>query len=206
MGRVLTENDHVSGRYWTGVLYPENMIENWKEIIGDLIELPYAYCVHDKDLTSDPDETRKNHVHLIICFPNTTTCKAALNLMRSLSLPGKSCVNAIQQVLYIRHAYEYLIHNTETCKANNKYLYDKSERITGNNFDIGSYEQLSVADKLNLAKEIGDYIIENNIENFRDLYLEIDYNFEPTYFEILKNNASFFTYLCRGNWLANRNS
>ena len=29
-------------RFWTGVLYPENMREDWKEVIGDTLQYPYA--------------------------------------------------------------------------------------------------------------------------------------------------------------------
>ena len=30
-------------RFWTGVLYPENMREDWKEVIGDTLQ--YPLCV-----------------------------------------------------------------------------------------------------------------------------------------------------------------
>ena len=36
-------------RFWTGVLYPENMREDWKEVIGDTLQYPYAYCQHSQD-------------------------------------------------------------------------------------------------------------------------------------------------------------
>ena len=36
-------------RFWTGVLYPENMREDWKEVIGDTLQYPYAYNQHSKD-------------------------------------------------------------------------------------------------------------------------------------------------------------
>ena len=36
-------------RYWVAICYPENMKEDWQECIGDLIEYPYCYCIHDKD-------------------------------------------------------------------------------------------------------------------------------------------------------------
>ena len=44
-------NPKVKVRYWWGILYPENMIENWKDQIEDVLQLPFCYCVHDKDLT-----------------------------------------------------------------------------------------------------------------------------------------------------------
>ena len=51
-------------RYWVGVLYPENMIENWEDKIAEVLELPFAYCIHnvDKDTKS---EHRKDHVYLV---------------------------------------------------------------------------------------------------------------------------------------------
>ena len=39
-------------RFWTGVLYPENMREDWKEVIGDTLQYPYAYCQHFKTRTA----------------------------------------------------------------------------------------------------------------------------------------------------------
>ena len=43
-------NPKVKVRYWWGILYPENMIENWKDEIEDVLQLPFCYCVHDKDI------------------------------------------------------------------------------------------------------------------------------------------------------------
>ena len=139
MGRI------EKARFWCGVLYPENMVDNWEEEIGDILQLPYAYCLHnqDNDLKS---EHRKDHVHVIVAFPNTTTYKHAMTVFGQLSATGKTALNTIQAVINIRNMYDYLIHDTETCKKKGKELYDKSLRITGNNFDIGSYEQLGVAE------------------------------------------------------------
>ncbi|MBR5544618.1 MAG: hypothetical protein IKU66_04015, partial [Clostridia bacterium] len=66
-------------RFWVGVLYPENMVEDWETKIGDIVQLPYAYCIHDKDLEKDGDD-RKVHTHIILAFPNTTTQKHAFNV------------------------------------------------------------------------------------------------------------------------------
>ena len=128
-------------RFWTGVLYPENMREDWKEVIGDTLQYPYAYCQHSQDKDSK-SEHRKDHVHLIVAFPNTTTYKHALNVMDLLSAEGKKAINKCEAVVGIRNVYDYLIHDTEDCRKKGKEQYDPSERITGNNFDIGAYEQL----------------------------------------------------------------
>ena len=83
-------------KYWTAVLYPESMIDDWQNKISDLLQIPYEYCIHDKDnlgnviktvknkynkpvtydaseFAIDKHEHRKVHVHLVICFSNTTT-------------------------------------------------------------------------------------------------------------------------------------
>lgn len=187
-------------RYWTAVLYPENMRADWKEEIGDILELPYAYCVHDKDLDKEK-EHRKEHLHLVVAFTNTTTEAHALKLVNKLSAEGKVACPGIQSVGNIRHTYEYLIHNTETAKKQGKYQYKPAERITGNNFDIGSYEQLSTTEKNAMAKELCDLIIDREITNFVDFYLFVTNNYDLEYFDIVKSYSSFFERLTRGNFL-----
>lgn len=186
-------------KYWVGVLYPENMIETWQDDIGDLLELPFAYCVHDKDF-DDVEDKRKIHVHLIVAFPNTTTYKHAFSVFSKLNAVGKVSVNCIEQVINIRQKYEYLIHNTDTCKKKGKHLYDLKERITGNNFDIGSYEQISNAEKNLMLKELCDVICEQNFTNFIDFYMYVVSNYDPNYFEIVKGYSGFLERLTKGNY------
>lgn len=188
-------------RYWVGVLYPENMREDWENEIGDLLQLPYAYCVHDKDLDNDKDE-RKKHLHLIVVFPNTTTYKHALSVFEELSAAGKSCLNKIEAVINIRSKFNYLIHDTETCRKENKYLYDKSERIVGNNFDIGSYEQVSAQEKLDKAQELADLLMKNRFVDFGEFYMYVMSNFDNSYFEIIKTNSGFYERLTKSNYQA----
>lgn len=73
-------------RYWWAVLYPENMVPDWESRIGDIVQVPYAYAAHtlDKDSKS---EHRKDHVHLILVFGNTTTYKHAMEVFNLLSAP-----------------------------------------------------------------------------------------------------------------------
>jgi len=193
-------------RYWLAVAYPENMQPDWQDTIGDVIGLPLAYCIHDKDhlaqyqakRQSDQERQRKTHIHLIMAFPNTTTYNTALTLVNKLSLDGKQCCNKVESSNSIRNSYEYLIHNTETCKKQKKYLYDVSERVTVNNFDIGAYEQISIQDKNRMIDEICEEIVRNNIMNFADLYMFVKSNYDNTYFEILSTHHSFFEKLTKG--------
>lgn len=189
-------------RYWVGVCYPENMIEDWESVIGEKLQLPYAYCIHNKDFTTSKED-RKVHVHIMLCFPNTTTKKTAVTLFNKLSIDGQICCPSAEQVHNVKFMYEYLIHNTEDCKKKGKFLYDSKDRILGNNFDIGAYEQISTSDKLFMAQELADLIVEQGFENLIDLYMFVSSNFEIQYFEVLKSSGSFFSSLCKGNYLKN---
>lgn len=189
-----------NARFWTAVLYPENMIEEWEIDIGDIVQLPYAYCIHDTD-TDSQSEHRKDHVHIILAFPNTTTFNHAKSVFDLLSAPGKSALNTIQRCINIRSAYNYLIHDTETCRKKCKYLYDQSYRITGNNFDIGAYEQLDVSVKNEMLKEMCDMIIKEGFVNFGDFYMHVVTNLEDfNYFDLLKTYSGLFERLTKSNW------
>ena len=212
----MAENETVKvvkgkARYWCAVLYPENMREDWEAVIGDVLGVPYAYCYDDKDMLAkykakkelEGHDSRKLHVHCIIAYANTTTYNAVYNLFLRLSRPGCKCLAWVEPVLNVRSMYEYLIHNTETARKMGKYQYDPSERITGNNFDIGSFEQFSKADKLAMSKEICQAIIDNNITNFADLYIYIVNNYNNEYFELLQVSSGFYARLIDGMYQRN---
>lgn len=157
-------------KFWWGILYPDNMVENWQEDIDDIIQLPFAYCIHDKDLLHDGDETRKVHVHLMIMWNNTTTYKHALSVFQLLNAPGRTCVNTIKMIISPRKAWDYLIHDTEKCRKKGKYQYPKEERIEGNNFDIGAYEQLSTEEKAEIRRTLSKLCLDKGFTNYASFY------------------------------------
>lgn len=161
----MSDYPNIKGKYWWAVLYPESMVDDWKEEIDSILQLPYSYTIHNKDKDGHKGD-RKIHLHLIIAFNNTTTYKNAISIFQKL-MP--SCTY-IEKIINIRFAYEYLIHNTKDCKKKGKYLYDIKERILGNNFDIGQFEQRSLEEKRADVKELRKYILKHRIEN--DIELE----------------------------------
>ena len=199
-------SNNQKAKYWTAVCYPENMRDDWIEQIGDILGVPYAYCIHDKDSlakynpTDNEEYQRKTHVHIMIALPNTTTYKHAMDIFGGLSAEGKQALNTCESINSVRNTYEYLIHNTETSRKQGKYKYDISERITGNNFDIGSYEQLSLADKKRMTRELCDFITNNCITNFADFYEQSMLQFGEEYFESISTYSGLFERLCKGNY------
>lgn len=187
----------MKARYWWAVLYPENMRDDWEDVIGDLLQVPFAYCIHSKD-TDTKSEHRKDHVHLIIAFRNTTTYSHALGVFRLL---GAKALNTCQAVVNIRHAYDYLIHSTETCRKQGKHEYSADERVTGNNFDIGSYEQLGTAEKQEMLMELVGYIIDRQFTTIVDFTVAALQEYGRQYWEIIVGYNGTLERYCRGNYL-----
>ncbi len=187
-------------RYWWAVMYPENMVEKWEDKLPDTLQLPYAYCKHTRDKDSK-SEHRKDHVHVMLAFPNTTTYQHALAVFDLLSAEGKKAVNTCQALNNVRHGYDYLIHDTEKCREQGKELYDSSERITGNNFDIGAYEQIGTAEKDEIYRELYNVIKEQNISNFMDFCEAIeDKLVDAHYLEVFRTYNAQFERMTRGNY------
>lgn len=187
-------------RYWWAVLYPENMLDNWQEILADTLQLPFAYAIHTTDIDAK-SEHRKDHVHLIIVFPNTTTYNHAMSIFELLNANRVRALNKIEACVNIRHCYDYLIHDTDSCRKAGKYQYSAVDRVVGNTFDIGAYEQIGLAEKKAMLKELMDYVIEFRIMNMADFYMLATQNFSDEYFEIFTAYNRIIESLTRGNYL-----
>ena len=189
-------------RYWVGVLYPENMIPDWEDEIGDRVQVPYAYCVHDKSVTKDGDP-RKVHVHIILAFSNTTTYDHVLDVFDTLSAEGKKAVNTVQKVINIRSSYNYLIHDTDDCRKKGKEPYPPASRVTGNNFDIGAYEQLSTEEKNAIRRTLMQDIMSEGFTNINELYefIELNYADDVNYIDCFATNSALFERMTKANYL-----
>lgn len=188
-------------KYWWAVLYPESMVDNWQDKISNLVQVPFAYCIHNMDILSDSIEPeRKTHVHLILAFPNTTTYNNALSVFNLLQPNCTIC----KRIISIRHAYNYIIHDTDDCREKKKYLYPEKYRVTGNNFDIGCYEQVSTEDKHKMIFEMCNFIKEfgfTNMIDFSDALIISDKFDNKESFEMIIGYHSLFETYCRGNYL-----
>lgn len=181
-------------RYWVGVLYPENMRPDWEAVIGDLLQLPFAYCIHSEDHNIN-GEDRKRHVHVMLAWPGPTTKNSALATFNRLSAPGRRAINTCEPIISMRHQYDYLIHDTDAARAAGKYVYPASARIEGNNFDIGCYEQLSETEKDEIYSIIEDFIHDNSVVKLGDVRLFCSSQ-GSTYLRILRGNSAYFQRLC----------
>lgn len=184
-------------RYWVGILYPENMIDDWQDLISEKLQLPFAYCIHDKCFDKEGNH-RKTHVHLMIVFNNTTTYNHALSVFKTLEKDDCVAISKCERVIGVRLMYEYLIHNTDDAKKKKKHLYDITERVTGNNFDIGSYEQISLSDEEDIISAICDIIDINQFTNFYDMDKYIRKECDSEFRRVFRKHQSYFNNIVKG--------
>lgn len=189
-------------KYWSAIIYPESMDPDWQVFLPDLVQIPCCYCIHDKDKDGH-DGDRKVHVHLILAFPNTTTYKHALSVVQLIS---PTCL-IVKKVINIRFYFDYLIHDTDNCRKQGKFLYDVNERICVNNFDIGMYEQRSLEEKQKDAKALKSYIYKHMISNMLDLDIclqsdpDIDQDLYDRYEDVQLSYSGYISNCCKGVYL-----
>lgn len=191
-------------RQWVGVLFNENMRDGWQDDIENLVQLPFAYCVHDKGLQLESGEHRKVHTHLILVWPAPTTYKHAIEVFDRLSAPGRRCFAAIEPVYNARRMYDYLIHDTEDCKKKGKFQFLPEERITGNLYDIGVYAQVSQTEKNEMFDRLTDMILIHSVENYADFVslarLEFAEEAEVAR-DVIRGHSGYFDRLIKGVYL-----
>ena len=85
-------------RYFTFLLYPESIPEDWKERL-ELIGLPIAISpLHDKDISDvDGQKYKKSHYHVVYVAKNPVTAESVrIKIKRSL---GDSSVSMVKIVI-----------------------------------------------------------------------------------------------------------
>jgi len=194
---VLNQNMKEKGRLWVGVMYPESMVPNWQEEIEDLIELPFVYIVHDKDVDSD-GKPKKEHVHLIICFNSPTTRRNALSIFQKLGI-----CNVIQRVINFNHKYAYLIHDTEKAKKQGKYQYPPEARISGNGFSYDHYivDEISDVERRRIKRELVHLVREKQFFDFGQLCDYLEDNYDTVYQDVAYAATSLLYKRCEANYL-----
>lgn len=197
------ENQIDKSRIWLAVTYPENMRQGWEEDCDEILQLPFAYCIHNGDrlkaVAGQKAEGRKVHVHFILVFKNTTTRKHALAVINLLSEEGKQCCPGVKACLDVRQSWDYLIHDTPNARKKGKELYPPEARITGNCFDIGAYEQLSQDEKDQMIDELLQFAKVWNIRDMSDFYSKMREAFDWRYFEVFRTANAMIDRVCRGN-------
>lgn len=156
-------------RYFTFLLYPESIPEDWKTLL-ETIGVPMAISpLHDKDKSKvEGQEYKKAHYHVIYVAANPVTTDSVRFKIKNLL--GKQSLAKVQIVSQsMENMYAYLTHESKDAIAKNKYKYDKKDIQLLNNFDIDRYIVLDVEDKDEMLNDVCDMIDDHGLANIREL-------------------------------------
>lgn len=156
-------------RYFTFLLYPESVPDDWKERL-ELLGVPIAISpLHDKDISSlEGQKYKKSHYHIIYIAKNPVTADSVRFKIKKL-LGDKSVSMVKIVVTNLENMYLYLTHESKDAVAKNKHKYNKKDIVLLNNFDIDRYITFDAEDKDELLNTICDLIDEYDLANMREL-------------------------------------
>jgi len=156
-------------RYFTFLLYPESIPEDWETRL-ELLGVPIAISpIHDKDLSEMENQTyKKAHYHVIYVAKNPVTSESVrLKIKRAL---GDDSVAMVKVVIHsMENMYLYLTHESKDAIAKNKVKYSKKDIKLINNFDIDRYISLDAEDKDDMLNDVCDMIDDYDLANMREL-------------------------------------
>lgn len=204
-------SEKAKSRYFTFLLYPESVPEDW-ELKLESLGMPIAISpLHDKDRKEGNEQgLKKAHYHVIYVTPNPVTAHSVR--MRIKRLLGDQSIAMVQIVATsMENMYLYLTHESKDAIAKNKYVYDKADIKHLNNFDIDRYIVLDEAEKKEIERVILNIIYDNRLENvfdFMDFYHvhKDEYNLpdESNMFSILKSNTGMLKMFFDGAYQRNQ--
>jgi hypothetical protein len=166
---------------YTLVVYPEDMPDNWLEIMREEMFDMVISPLHDKD-TNPTGEAKKAHYHLLISAGSSWVRMNTLaewgRKLKGIAKPQK-CSNPKGLVRYMTH-----MDNPE------KYQYNKADiRVIGQ-YDIEPFFKATIGEDRETRKEIMHFVIDNDIVEFADL-VEYCLFHNETWDDYLANNTLY---------------
>ena len=164
-------------RYFTFLLYPESIPEDW-ELKLETLGVPIAISpLHDKDKSDiEGQQYKKPHYHVIYIAKNPVTADSVRWKIKKLL--GEKSLAMVQIALSVENTYLYLTHESKDAIAKKKHVYDKADIKLINNFDIDRYVTLDVEEKAELFNVVVSLVRAYTLQNIFDLYDFIDENGE----------------------------
>lgn len=164
-------------RYFTFLLYPESIPNDW-ELKLEMLGVPMAISpLHDKDKSNvEGQRYKKPHYHVLYIAKNPVTADSIRwKIKKTL---GEKSLALVQVVLNVENTYLYLTHESKDAIAKKKHVYDRSDIKLINNFDIDRYVTLDVEEKGELFNVVVSIIRAYMLENIFDLYDFVEENGE----------------------------
>ena len=168
-------------RYWTSILYPENLIDNFDLIIESWHVPAWLSPLHDKDIMEN-GELKKAHYHLILYFDGKKSGNQVKDILSELSFdPVKPAFLCPEPVNSVRGAVRYLVHQDNP----KKHHYDVKDILTLSGASLVMY--FDDNNYLNL-QDIISFCASMQVSSFRDLLLYANEN-KPDWLPVISKNA-----------------
>lgn len=158
----------VKARYFTFLMYPESIPNDWKERLETLGVCMAISPLHDKDKSNVAGQAyKKSHYHVIYVAKNPVTTDAIRQKIKRCL--GDKTVNHVEIVDNMEYMYLYLTHESKDAIAKNKHVYSRSDIVLLNDFDIDRYVTLDEAQKKDLRNLVMNLICEKHLVNVAHL-------------------------------------
>ncbi len=158
----------VKARYFTFIIYPESIPEDWEDRLTSLGLAMAVSPLHDKDKSEvEGQEFKKAHYHVLYVARNPVTTESVRKkIKRTL---GDKSLSHIEIVDNVEHVYLYLTHESKDAIKKNKYKYAKKDIKFINDFDIDRYVFLDENEKRELKNKLLNIVQEKHLVNVIDL-------------------------------------
>lgn len=177
-------------RAWTAVLYPDSAVENWREVLENLLVECLVSPLHDKDLDAD-NKSKKPHYHIVVSYKSPC-------LFRKVKHEVWDEIGAVapnwntSKVKDFRQMARYLCHLDQP----NKYQYNVADVVSIGAIDYQSLI-MSAADETEVLYEIYDYIDSYNLRSVSQLIRRVR-EFKPEWKRIVDKKMYHINIYCKG--------
>lgn len=183
-------------RNFTAVLYPEDLPEDWRELIDATHTKWIESPLHDKDLNPD-GQPKKAHHHTLFMFESVKTLEQVADFFKKLfgeSENGSIIGVAAPQTVSDRCALvRYFAHLDHPSKAQ----YEVSDIIGHNGADPAEILRYSQSETLAMMIEIEKFIEQHDVTELCDLSALIRESHPEWYMIITTRNTVYFNAFIR---------
>ena len=145
-------------RNWNFILYPESAPENWRKLLDETHVEIVVSPLHDKDVNED-GTPKKAHHHITFMSPTDKTYEQVEELTSSLNatIPIKC--------LSVKGSIRYMVHKDNP----EKHQYNWSDIVCYGGANLTSLCAATSTERLQIQKDIINFIRDNDIFEFSDL-------------------------------------
>jgi len=131
-------------RNWTAIFYPEDLPEDWRELVNDQHVKWVESPLHDKDLNAD-GEPKKPHHHVMFCFDAVKTCEQIMDMLKELFGESDGSIVGVAPPCMVKDRgalIRYFAHMDNPEKAQ----YDPADIIGHNGIDVAELLRYSATE------------------------------------------------------------